>query len=454
MIRPKVNQRNEIRFRRNNLLKRKFVSVLFALVLVLSFSLVTAVPVKAATTRNVPNPYATIQAAIDAASPGDTINVATGNYSENVVVDRQLTIRGAGSASTNVTAANANSPVFNVTANSTRIQDFTIKGATGSSGVLLQASSCAIRSNRITGNQVGIRIEGTVDNRIYRNTITGNTLYGLHLPGIGTGSNSPSYNDITGNGYGAYADETPGSPTRWQGASWNWWGDASGPGGEGPGTGNNVTRVSHSPWLNVPISTALASGVADVSISVRLQVGWNTLSTAFELAGDSNEWSEIVDRSSLTYVEAYMYDPDTGWAQLSTTSTTNLRPLDAVLIKMSSSATVSMKVSIAHTPPVTKVLKHGWNFFGAAMPFDKTELEMWKVLISVANTSIGLVGYNMVVSPPVVGQSSWIYVRGEEQETDFTWQKMDRGRGYWIYMENQDELAGFTSTPLAFRPWD
>ena len=63
-------------------MKRKIFSILFALVLVVSFSLVTAVPVAANTDRLVPSEYATIQAAIDDADPGDTIIVAAGTYSE------------------------------------------------------------------------------------------------------------------------------------------------------------------------------------------------------------------------------------------------------------------------------------------------------------------------------------------------------------------------------------
>lgn len=69
-------------------MKRKIFSIFFALVLVLSFSLVTAVPAAAATTWTVdddgPADFATIQAAIDAASNGDTIIVAAGTYTNDI----------------------------------------------------------------------------------------------------------------------------------------------------------------------------------------------------------------------------------------------------------------------------------------------------------------------------------------------------------------------------------
>ena len=82
-------------------MKRKAFSILFALVLVLSFSLIPAAPVMAATI-NVPGDHSTIQAAINAAGSGDTISVAAGTYDEvgQIVIDKGLTIVGEDRATT------------------------------------------------------------------------------------------------------------------------------------------------------------------------------------------------------------------------------------------------------------------------------------------------------------------------------------------------------------------
>ncbi|MBA7656289.1 hypothetical protein ES703_64213 [subsurface metagenome] len=96
-------------------MKKKVLSVLLVLVLVLSFSLVTAVPVAAnglsevwvdddwqignppyAEDTDEDNDFATIQAAIDAVDPSGTVNVAAGTYEEKVkIMDKSLTLLGA-----------------------------------------------------------------------------------------------------------------------------------------------------------------------------------------------------------------------------------------------------------------------------------------------------------------------------------------------------------------------
>lgn len=67
--------------------------------LVVSVSLLALICVCSAADLNVPSgPYPTISSAVTAASPGDRVLVAPGTYNENVVVNKQLTIEGAGTS--------------------------------------------------------------------------------------------------------------------------------------------------------------------------------------------------------------------------------------------------------------------------------------------------------------------------------------------------------------------
>jgi predicted outer membrane repeat protein len=98
-------------------------------------------------------PFCTVQAAINAASPGDRIEVAAGSYIETLTIDRNLTLHGAGISAvegacdgqTNLLGA----PAITVQAGViVLLTDVTIKGGTGSfgggvnnAGILFLASS-------------------------------------------------------------------------------------------------------------------------------------------------------------------------------------------------------------------------------------------------------------------------------------------------------------------------
>ncbi len=107
-----------------------------------------------------------IQAAVDNAVEGDTVCVKEGSYTENVNVDKRLTIRSEnGSDSTIVDAADSSVDVFHVGVGYVNISGFTVKGATGvvtgekCAGIsLIYAEHCNISGNNASENRYGISL--------------------------------------------------------------------------------------------------------------------------------------------------------------------------------------------------------------------------------------------------------------------------------------------------------
>ena len=170
----------------------------------------------------VPQDYATIQEAINAANPGDTIIVSDGTYTENVDVNKDhITIKSEnGADSTIVQAANSNDHVFEVTAGKTdaegnypytnyvNISGFTIMG-TGEfpniNGIYLYyADYCSITNNILSDNGAGVFLVLSSNNKIKNN----NALYndtGIRLYG-GCDNNTLEGNKLSNNRWGLNID--------------------------------------------------------------------------------------------------------------------------------------------------------------------------------------------------------------------------------------------------------
>jgi len=96
--------------------------------------------------------YSTISDAITDASDGDIIIVHDGTYTENVDVNKQVTIQSEnGYSTTTVLAASSSDHVFEVTVDNVTINGFSIYGATGGgrAGICLTSvTNCTIENNR------------------------------------------------------------------------------------------------------------------------------------------------------------------------------------------------------------------------------------------------------------------------------------------------------------------
>ncbi|NVM24420.1 MAG: right-handed parallel beta-helix repeat-containing protein [Desulfobacterales bacterium] len=141
---------------------------------------------------NVPGDYETIQAAIAAAQPGNTVLVASGTYDETIIMKPGVSLQGAGADET--TIAGAGIYVILCEVSDCKIDGFTIKGS--QYGIWNVGSSPTITNNTITGNNdSGIYNKDSSLSTITNNIITGNR------KGIENNGASPniSYNDVWGN---------------------------------------------------------------------------------------------------------------------------------------------------------------------------------------------------------------------------------------------------------------
>jgi len=156
-----------------------------------------------ASTIYVPDNYSTIQSAVNAASPGDTIIVRDGTYIENIEVNKRLTIRSEnGSDSTIVRAEDPKEHVFEVTEDYVNISGFTVEDATWwcSDGIsLYHANYCNISNNICSNNGYGISLyHNSNNNSVANNKCTNNRRAGILLEN--SNNNKLTGNVMLGNG--------------------------------------------------------------------------------------------------------------------------------------------------------------------------------------------------------------------------------------------------------------
>ncbi len=158
--------------------------------------------------------YATIQAAVDAASPGATINVDAGNYKELVTVGKTLTIRGAqagvdarsntrlsGASESIITGQGSGTAVsssFKIIANDVTIDGFTVQGTTSANstgGIVLgpNIAGAHILDNIVQNNVAGMVLSNnsTTDAAVIQHNVFRN-----------------NNNDGANGGRGIYTDES------------------------------------------------------------------------------------------------------------------------------------------------------------------------------------------------------------------------------------------------------
>ncbi|MCW2922840.1 MAG: Ig domain protein group 1 domain protein [Thermoleophilia bacterium] len=131
-------------------------------------------------------PYSTIQAAVDAAGNGDTIDVAAGTYTGNTTISKPVYLRGPqhdvdartrpGGAGEAVLVGGAGGPALTITKGAS-IDGFTVSGATTGAGIDItpDGDGTVLRNTIVTDNVGGIHADPVGTSVVERNLVTANS---------------------------------------------------------------------------------------------------------------------------------------------------------------------------------------------------------------------------------------------------------------------------------------
>jgi len=122
--------------------------------------------------------FTSVQAAVNAANPSDTIIVKDGNYYENIIINKQFTLRGEDYP---IISGSYKGNVIKITANGCVFERFKVVNAgLYLSGIDIKSDNNFISNNIISNNNYGIYVR-TLNNKIYSNTFFNIGYEGIYI---------------------------------------------------------------------------------------------------------------------------------------------------------------------------------------------------------------------------------------------------------------------------------
>ncbi|HDS45227.1 MAG TPA: hypothetical protein ENN68_03895 [Methanomicrobia archaeon] len=168
-------------------MKRERRRIWYCLLFAAVFTVLVFVSVGGAATYTVCSrgcDYTSIQAAVTAARPGDTIVVHSGTYYENVNVNKQLVLKGKDTGGGKpVVDAGGRGNAITLSHDGIVLDGFTAINAGGypQAGIAVTSNYNTILNNLASNNELGIYLPSSSKNTLTNNTANSNKVYGILL---------------------------------------------------------------------------------------------------------------------------------------------------------------------------------------------------------------------------------------------------------------------------------
>lgn len=238
--------------------------------------------------------YNSIQTAINNANQSDTVYVHSGTYSENILIDKTITLTGEGK--TNTIISGTGDQTIEITANTVIVSGFTIENdettyacvflnsvdnceisncniKKGGNGIhLLNSNTNTIEDSTIEDNNVGIFFSSSDNNDIKNNYIQDNNAYGVQL--YSTANDNTFYLNHFSHEIGSNARDL--SSNIWSyNSEGNYWDDYNDYDSNGDGIGDSAYVIDSDSKDNYPLGVFLnmipVATIADITPSPATQ---------------------------------------------------------------------------------------------------------------------------------------------------------------------------------------